>query len=254
MPFRIIPILLLSGNSIVKTQKFAKPQYIGDPLNIMKIFNEKGVDELIILDINASRNNSLNLSLIEEIASEAFIPLTYGGGINSLHDVEKLFKLGIEKVSFNNSIFTNINLVKDCVRNFGSQSVIATLDIKKSFFGQYKIYSYLKARLRVDPIDEVLIKLEKIGVGEILINDVERDGTLKGYNENLIQFIFPKTNTPILHAGGLSGLSDLKYISELGYSAGCGGGYFIFNGRRNGILITYPSEESIEGYIGERFD
>lgn len=254
MPFRVVPILLISNDGVVKTKNFSKSQYIGDPLNIVKIFNEKGVDELIILDINATKNAGINFSLIEEIASEAFIPLTYGGGISCIEDVSELFKLGIEKISLNNAIFSNFELLQNCVISYGAQSVVASLDVKKTVFGKYRIYSYLENSYRYESLSTTLSKLDGIGVGELLINDVSRDGTLLGYDHKLTEYIFNNTNLPLLHAGGLSSLSDLKYLRDLGYSAGCGGGYFVFNGKKNGVLITYPSEESLTEYIGDRFE
>ena len=212
MPFRIIPVILISNGGVIKTQRFKKPRYIGDPINTVKIFNEKGVDELIIIDTDASKKKLIDFTLIREIASEAFVPITYGGGIRSLTDVEKLFNLGIEKISVNQSIIGNCDLLRLCVKRYGSQSVVACLDIKKNIFGNYRLYSHITKKLINEPILNMIKRLEDNGVGEILINNVDRDGSMLGYDQELAKFFSENTSVPLLHLGGLASLAHLAFL------------------------------------------
>jgi len=254
LPFRIIPVILISNGGVIKTRQFKRPRYVGDPINTVKIFNEKGVDELIIIDIEASKRNEINFTLVEEIASEAFIPITYGGGIKSIADVERLFSLGIEKISVNQSIISGCDLLGKCVERYGSQSVVACLDIKKTLFGKYRLYSYITKKLLNESISNMIKRLEQHAIGEILINHVDRDGSMLGYDQELAKFLYENTSVPLLHLGGLASLTDLAFLKNLGYSAGCGGSYFVFSGKRDGVLITYPNEAQIIEYIGNRFE
>jgi cyclase len=255
MPFRIIPILLISNGEVVKTQKFKRPRYIGDPLNIIKIFNAKEIDELIVLDIDASKKKSaINFKLIEDIASECFFPLTYGGGVKNLSDVNTLIKFGIEKVSIQTSIFERPEFISDVVQQFGSQSVVASIDIKKNFLGKQGVYSHSKNKIIGYSIEKTIADLEQVGIGELLINDVDRDGTMSGYDLNLVKQCAQVATVPVIMSGGLSGIGEMRKLYDLGISAAAGGAYFIFQGAKRGILVTYPEEDKITKKLGDRFE
>ena len=185
---RIIPCLLLREGSLVKTIKFKKNNYIGSPVNTIRIFNELEVDELILLDILASRSNqSPDFKLIEEVAGECFMPLTYGGGIKTEAEVKKILSIGVEKVSINTSAVKNPSLIKNLVKTFGSQCIVGSIDIKKNFFGKnHIVINAGRENIKIDPIDWAL-KLERLGVGELLVTSINNDGTWKGYELDLIK-------------------------------------------------------------------
>ena len=167
---RVIPVLLLQGNGLVKTKKFRAPVYVGDPINAIRIFNEKEVDEIVILDISASKvGKKPNFELIAEIASECFMPMTYGGGINEIDDIKALFSIGIEKVCINQYCLTDFSLIKEASRIFGAQSIVVAIDIKYNFLGKPLIYDHVKKRVLSDPIN-FLLEAEKNGAGEIFVN------------------------------------------------------------------------------------
>ena len=245
---RVIPVLLLHNKGLVKTVKFKNPKYVGDPINAIKIFNEKEVDELIFLDIDASKENrGPNFELIENFASECFMPVCYGGGITTIEEIKKLFALGIEKISLNTSVMSDTNLIKEAIEIFGSQSIIVTIDIKKSLFGKYQIYNHKKKKSIKIPYLEYIKNIENLGVGEILINNVDLDGTQKGYDVNLLKTIANNVNIPVIACGGAGKLEDFKTVKkEANVSAVAAGSFFVFQGKHNAVLITYPKYEELE--------
>jgi cyclase len=179
---RVIPVLLLQKKGLYKTIKFSDGKYIGDPINAIKIFNDKQCDELILLDILASRDNSdINYKLIEEIASECFMPLAYGGGINKLEHIEKLLKIGVEKIILNSAVLSDFPFFKSAIEYFGSSTIVASVDIKKNLFGQFAIYSHSKKSIPKTPVFDFLKSLELAGAGELMINAVDLDGLMIGY-------------------------------------------------------------------------
>lgn len=239
---RIIPVLLLHNEGLVKTKQFAEPIYLGDPLNAINIFNDKEVDELIFLDIDASKNGKeINFELISDIASECFMPLAYGGGIKNIEEIEKLFYIGIEKVIINNSL-KNKSLIKESVRRFGSQSIVASVDIKNG-----AIYSYLEQKELSIGVDEYILKLEALNVGEIFINNITNDGMMQGYDIKLMKHLTAITEIPMIACGGAGNINDLKkIIQKTNVSAVAAGSLFVFVGVHKAVLITYPKYEELE--------
>jgi len=251
---RVIPVLLLQNKGLVKTLKFNKSKYIGDPLNVIKIFNEKEVDELIFLDIDASKKGlEPNYKLIKEFASECFMPVCYGGGITNLEQIKKIFALGIEKVSINHTALKNTNLIKQAIEIYGSQSITISIDIKKSLFGKYKIYNHVtKKTLKVSFLDYIK-QIEELGVGEVLINNVDLDGTQTGYDITLLKEVVDNMSIPVIACGGASKLEDFKLVKEQANISAVGAGsFFVFHGKHNAVLITYPTYEELQKLFGEK--
>lgn len=238
---RVIPCLLLKNGGLVKTLKFDNPKYVGDPINAIRIFNEKEVDELIVLDIEASKTNrEPNYDLIEEFAGECFMPLCYGGGIKSINQAKQLFSIGVEKISIQTSVLTNLALVTDIASRYGNQSVIVSIDVKKNLFGRYKLYSSASGKiLDMDWVD-FLKKAVDAGAGEILINTVDRDGTLSGMDIPLIKLAASACSVPLIAIGGVGSLADIKAAVKAGASAVAAGAFFVYHGPHRAVLITYP--------------
>lgn len=251
---RIIPTLLLHNKGLYKTVEFCvkKGKYVGDPINAIKIFNDKGVDELIFLDIDASKENKEpNYSLLKDIASECFMPVGYGGGVHSIEQMKKIFSIGIEKVVLNSILLENKNLLTDASKIFGSQSIVASVDVKKNIWGKLKVFNHVKKKCtKLDP-EEYISSLIDAGAGEIYITSVEREGTLKGYDIDLLQKISKKCPVPVVINGGASGLEDMsKAIVEGGASAVSASSIFVFKGPHKAVLITYPEYSELEKVIG----
>ena len=244
---RVIPVLLLRDNALVKSIKFKDYQYIGDPINAIKIFNDKEVDELVFLDIDASRNRKEpNYELIKSIATECFMPICYGGGITTIEQMKKIFKLGIEKISLNASIFDNIDLLLEATKIFGSQSIVVSIDIKKSLFGRYGVYNHIKKKIEKKNLIQYIKMIESYGAGEIFINNVDLDGTLKGYDTDLIKKIVNEVNIPMIYSGGAKNLEDFANAQKLNISAVAAGSMFVFHGKHKAVLITYPKYNELE--------
>ena len=239
---RIIPVLLLHNDGLVKTKQFTSPVYLGDPLNAIHIFNDKEVDELIFLDIDASRDRKeIDFELIKDIAAECFMPFAYGGGIKSIDEIEKLFYIGVEKVIINNGL-KNESLIKEAVRRFGSQSIVASVDIKNN-----AVYSYLDKKNLSLNIEDYMLKLESLHVGEIFVNNVSRDGMMQGYDILLMKHLSSITEVPMIACGGAGNMNDLKnIIQQTSISAVAAGSFFVFVGPHNAVLITYPKYEDLE--------
>lgn len=245
---RIIPILLLQNDAIVKTIKFRKPTYIGDPVNTVNLYNQFEVDELIILDINASaRNKRPNFSLIEELCAETFMPLTYGGGINCLEDMRLLFKLGVEKIVLGKAAYLNKNLITEAANQFGSQAIVASVDYKNSIWGNRKVFVQ-NARIKVKIcIEKYIEELINLGVGEILLNAVDRDGTMEGYDYEFVKYIAQKITIPVIAAGGAKNKFCIpKLIHYSGASAAAASSIFIYQNQARGVLINFPEREEID--------
>jgi cyclase len=244
---RVIPCLLLSNDGLVKTQKFSSPKYVGDPINAIRIFNEKEVDELIVLDIDASRERrSPNFDLIEQLAGECFMPLCYGGGIKSLADVKTLFGLGIEKISLQTALAIDKKLIRQVADLYGEQSVVVSMDIKRNWLGRPKIYSRSGAKFREEDWKKQLVELVKLGAGEVLINSVDRDGMRSGMDLELIRQASSLVDVPVIAIGGVGSMADIKAATLAGASAvGCGS-FFVFQGPHRAVLITYPLYEELQ--------
>ena len=241
---RIIPVLLLSKGGLYKTQKFQKPVYIGDPINSVKIFNEKQADELILLDYTAGREKrSIDLAKIEEIAGEAFMPMAYGGAIKSFEDAKKVFDCGFEKVVLNSVLFSDISLLQKIASVYGAQAVVASIDVKKNFLGKYKVY-YLSGTENSgkDPV-EWAKELAQNGAGEIMLNCIEKDGTWQGYDEDLIQKVSAVVSIPVVACGGAGSFTDFEKAIQAGASAVAAGSMFVFQKKGMGVLISFPSQK-----------
>lgn len=239
---RVIPCLLLNDGRLVKTTKFKKEKYVGDPINAIRVFNEKEVDELILLDISATKSGvGPDFDLIKKIAGECFMPLCYGGGISSLEQAKKIFSSGVEKIAIQNGNSINISLIKEIVSEYGSQSLVASIDIKKNFFGKYKIFDYTNNRYKHGSWKEYILNLQSYGVGEILINVVNNDGIMKGMDLNIIEEASSILKVPLTAMGGVGCLDDIKKGVLAGASAIGVGSYFVFHGPHKAVLITYPN-------------
>ena len=240
---RIIPTLLLKSGEIYKTRKFKKPSYVGEPINIVRIFNEKEVDEIIILDIDASlKKMSPNIELLRKIASECFMPLSYGGGIDSVEIGREILAVGIEKLVINSNAWTNKELIPNLVSKFGRSTIIGSIDYKRTWRGYSKtrIKSGTKS-INKSPIVCAKI-LEELGVGEIMINSIDRDGELVGYDHETIKKITSFSNIPIIASGGANSLEEINKVIDIsGASAAAAGAFFIYQGKHRAVLISYPS-------------
>ena len=243
---RVIPCLLIQNDSLVKTIKFKDTKYVGDPINTLKIFNEKEVDEILVLDIEASKNDSeANYELIGNFASECFMPLSYGGGISSIDQAHKIFDLGVEKISLNSMLLNDLNEVKKICEEFGSQAVIASIDICKNYFGRYKIFNSKIKKIYNCNLDEFIDKVIDAGVGEIILNAIYKDGTMEGMDTNLIELVNKRINIPLISIGGVGSLEDIKNGILAGSDAISAGSFFVFNGPHRAVLITYPKYENL---------
>lgn len=244
---RIIPVLLLSKGGLYKTIRFQKPQYIGDPINAVKIFNEKEADELILLDYTASKENrGIDYKKISEIAGEAFMPMAYGGAIRSFDEAKKVFDGGYEKVVLNSVLFTDIKLIAQIADVYGAQAVVGSIDVKKNLFGKYKVFSHSgSTNTGKDPV-EWAQTLEREGVGEIMINAIERDGTWEGYDEQLVQKLSSAVSIPTIACGGAGSIDDFRKAVKAGASAVAAGSLFVYQKKGMGVLISFPSQERIK--------
>ena len=240
---RIIPCLLVHQKGLVKSVNFKNYKYVGDPLNAVRIFNEKEVDELIVLDIDASvENREPDFKMIENLAAECNMPICYGGGIKTIEQAQKIFSLGVEKIAISSAIINDSSLIKKIVEIVGSQSIVVVLDVKKSFFGTYEIYIH-NGKIKTDKNLLAFVKeLEILGVGEIIINSIDHDGVMKGYDFNLIEKVRNAINIPITVLGGAGSLVDIqKLISKFGLIGSAAGSLFVFKGIYKAVLINYPS-------------
>ena len=243
---RVIPILLLQENGLVKTKNFKNPKYIGDPINAVRIFNEKEVDELIFLDITTTRyNKKINFELLSEIASECFMPLTYGGGVKDIDTIRKILKLGVEKICINSYMFKNANFVREAVKLFGSSTIVVSIDVKKNIFGKYKIWSHGGTKKVNTTFDNAIKLIEEIGVGEILINSIDKDGCMLGYDCSLINKVSKSVSIPVVASGGAGTIIDFQKAISNGASAVGAGSMFVLHGKHKAVLITYPNRKDI---------
>lgn len=241
---RIIPCLLKKNRALVKTIKFSGIDYIGDPINTIKIFNNFEVDELVLLDINSTIGKTPpDFRLIRQVASECFIPLTYGGGIHSIQDMKNIFQLGVEKIIICSFAFACPQFITKASQEFGSQSVIVALDIKKNIWGNYEICTHSgKNRTGIDPVFFAK-EMQRRGAGEILINSIDRDGTMEGYDTNIIKKISTSVSIPVVACGGAGKLSDIKSAIHAGAAATAAGSIFVYQNTNRAVLINYPDEK-----------
>jgi cyclase len=244
---RVIPVLLLRDRGVYKSIRFDNHKYVGDPINAVKIFNEKEVDELLVLDIGATRNKRPpDLQQISDIAGEAFMPIGYGGGITSMEEVKKILYAGVEKVVFNYSTINNPQLVEEAATVVGSSSVVVSIDYKKDWLGRTKAYTNGgKTNTRKSPV-ELARQAEQMGAGEIIINSIDRDGTYAGFDLQMIRTISEAVNVPVIACGGAGSVNDFKLAVEAGASAVAAGSMFVFQRPHNAVLISYPSQQELK--------
>jgi len=241
---RIIPSLLLHDKGLVKTVNFNSPKYVGDPINAVRIFNEKEVDELAFFDIDATvLNKEPDYVLIEKLANQSRMPLCYGGGVKTVEQAQRIFSLGIEKIALSSAITENQQLVTQLVERVGSQSVIIVLDVKKKLFGGYEVFTHNgKQATGINPI-KFAKEIEGLGAGEIIINSIDQDGVMKGFDMNLIEKIAESISIPLTVLGGAGSLSDIqKVIDKHGVIGVAAGSLFVFKGPYKAVLINYPSQ------------
>ena len=239
---RVIPSLLLKGQGFVKGKKFKDHKYIGDPINSIRIFNDKQADEILILDISCTLNGTApNFKLLSELSSEAFMPLSYGGGITSLEQVEKLFTIGFEKVVLNSIVFQNPNFIAEVVSIAGSSSVVVSMDVKKNIFGRYDIFSHSGSKKQfIDPL-EFAKKAEQLGAGELILCNIDREGTRMGYDLNILHKIATQVSVPVIASGGAGSLDDFQVaVKDAKIAAVSAGTFFVFHGKHDAVLIQYP--------------
>lgn len=244
---RIIPCLLYDGSGLVKTVKFKNPSYIGDPINAIKIYNEKEVDELIIIDINATKQKRKpNFDKIADMASEAFMPFAYGGGVKTFEDFATLYKIGVEKVIVNTLIQEHPEVIKKVIEQYGAQAVVACIDFKKSLFGAKVPYSYIGHKIKFNLIDYAKYLAKDIGVGELMLYSVDKDGTWEGYDVEVIEQLLNAVEIPVIACGGCGSIDDLKQILyKTNANAAAIGSMAVYSKKGMGVLINFPKRESI---------
>lgn len=253
---RVIPCLLLHEGGLVKTTRFREPKYVGDPINAIRIFNEKEVDELVLLDISATRQGrGPAYAVIEDVASECFMPLAYGGGIRTVEEARRIMKLGVEKVIFNTSAWLRSDVIRDASNEFGAQAVVVSIDVRRKLLGRYEVHVENGTQpTGVDPV-EYARRMETYGAGEILLTSIDRDGTMKGYDIELIRKIASAVKIPVIACGGAGSLDDFRQaVAVGGADAVAAGAMFVFHGPHRAVLITYPPRRALEQALGPPSD
>jgi imidazole glycerol-phosphate synthase subunit HisF len=253
---RIIPCLLVHNKGLVKTVKFKDPKYVGYPINAVKIFNEKEVDELIVVDIDASAQNSEpDYKMIENLAIECRMPFCYGGGIKTVDQAHRIFNLGVEKISISSAAVENPSIVSEMAERVGNQSIVVVMDVhKKSLSGKYEVMTYNGTHSTgLNPI-EFAIEMEKLGAGEIVINSIDLDGTMKGYDLNLINKVRNEIHIPMTVMGGAGSFEDIGLvIKQHGIIGAAAGSLFVFKGKYRAVLISYPNKIEKQNLIKSYF-
>lgn len=244
---RIIPCLLLNGTGLVKTVRFKNPRYIGDPINAVRIFNQKKADELLFLDITATREKRTPpMDLIKKLSDECFMPFAVGGGISSIEQIEMILKAGTEKVSLNTHAMERPELVKEAAEIFGGQSIVCSMDVMRDWTGKYAVYTHSGKKKKTRSPVEVARQMEKMGAGEILLNSMERDGAMGGYDIELIRKVSDSIGIPLIASGGAGTLEHLnEAVVKGGASAVAAGSMFVYHGRLRAVLINYPGNDEL---------
>ena len=239
---RVIPCLLIRGNGLVKTRRFKEPVYVGDPVNAIRIFSEKEVDEIVLLDIDASREGrEPNYELISEMAGEAFMPVAYGGGIRNLDQVRRLIRAGIEKVVINTAATESTDVIRAAADIFGNQAVVGAVDVKRTLLGGYRVVAKSASVGVKVGLDTHVQTLMAAGAGEIFLNSVDRDGMMSGYDIQLIRSVTQNVDVPVIACGGAGTVEHLSQgVHEGGASAVAAGSMFVFHGKHRAVLINYP--------------
>lgn len=250
---RVIPILLLKNKGLIKSVKFKNYRYIGDPINAVKIFNDLKADELMFLDILASaENRTISVELIRNIGDEANMPFAVGGGISSIEQIRACIKAGAEKVVIGAQAIFNPDFIKKASQEFGSSTIVACIDVKRKIFGGNKVCTLNATKFtNKDPV--IFAKeLDTLGVGEIIVNSVDMDGTMQGYDLALVKSIADAVEVPVVAAGGAGNLQHLKEVVSIGSaSAAAAGSIFVYHGPRNAVLVNYPNKNQLNELFGE---
>jgi cyclase len=244
---RVIPCLLLRNGGLVKTTKFDRPRYIGDPINAVRIFNDKEADELVFLDIEATSSSAgPNFDLLSDIASEAFMPFSYGGGLDSIDQIKRLYSLGVEKVVLGCAAWEQPALIEAAARAAGSSSVVVALDVRRSLFGRFSAFVRRgRVDTKQDPVSYARDVVNR-GAGEILLTSVDREGTGTGYDTELIRRVAEAVDVPVIASGGAGRLQDFRAAVDAGASGVSAGSLFVFHGRHRAVLITYANAEELK--------
>lgn len=242
---RLMPCLLMSNGALVKTIRFKDGPYVGDPVNAVRIFNQKEVDELILLDIHATtQSRGIDFDTLEKVVSECFMPICYGGGVRTIEEMRRLYALGIEKISLGAAAFEVPDLVQQASREFGAQAVVVTLDVKKALLGKSTVRTRNGTRdTKASPLDAAR-DFEAKGAGEILLYSIDRDGTWSGFDLKLIESVSRGVSVPVVATGGAGSLRDVKAaVKEAGASAVAIGSMAVFQGKDLGVLIKFPARK-----------
>jgi len=246
---RLIPCLLVQNGGLVKTVNFSNPKYVGDPINAVRIFNEKEVDELVVLDIDATiKRDEPDYQLISHLASECRMPLCYGGGVQTVTQIEKIISLGVEKVAISSAVIENVKLIPNAATRVGSQSLVVVIDVKKTgLLRRHEVVTHNGTRRTgLNPV-EFATHVAELGAGEIVINSVDRDGEMKGYDLDLVENVRKQINLPLTVLGGAGSLEDLRELVErFGLIGAAAGSLFVFKGKYRAVLINYPNQEEKE--------
>jgi imidazole glycerol-phosphate synthase subunit HisF len=244
---RIIPCLLYDGSGLVKTVKFKNPSYVGDPINAIKIFNDKEVDELILIDINASREKRKpHFDKIANMAGEAFMPFAYGGGVKTFDDFATLYNIGVEKVMVNSLIQEKPDVISKVVSHYGAQAVVACVDFKKPFFGEKSPYSYVGGKIKYDLVSYAKYIAEDLGVGELMLQSVDNDGTWEGYDHETTSRLVNAVDIPVIASGGCGSVGDLKkMLYETDANSAALGSLAVYSKKGMGVLINFPNRNQI---------
>lgn len=248
---RLIPCLLLKGSGLVKTVNFNKYNYVGDPINTCRIFNELEVDELTFLDISASvENKEPDYKVLQEISEECFMPVSYGGGVKNIQQVEKILNIGFEKVIVNSAALENKKLLTEIANNFGSQSLIVSIDYKKNLFGKYQVYGFSGTKnYKVHPV-EWAKEVKEFGCGEIMLTSIDREGTWKGFDVELTKQVTEKVNIPVIANGGAGNIDEIaEVVNNGGASAVALGSMVVYQAKDMGVLINFPDRELLSKKI-----
>ena len=252
---RIIPCLLVHEKGLVKSVNFKNHKYVGDPINAVRIFNEKEVDELMVIDIDASvENREPDYKKIENLAADCRMPLCYGGGVKTVEQAQRIFSLGVEKIAVSSAIIEDPDFITRMAEKVGTQSVVAVLDVKKKLLGGYEVYTHNgKKKTGKNPV-EFAKELEKLGIGEIVINSIDNDGVMKGYDMGIIEKVRETVSIPMTVLGGAGSLEDIKQlIKKFGIIGASAGSLFVFKGVYKAVLINYPSREEKDNLIMDNY-
>lgn len=250
---RVIPVLLLADGGLSKPKGFNRARYLGDPINAVKIFNEKVADELVLLDIEATSRGSIDFDWIGDIVSEAFMPVAYGGGLSSLEDCARVFELGVEKVVINTAAVERPELISEISNRFGAQAVIVSIDAKRNVFGRWRAFTRGgRKEARFSPAELAQAAVQR-GAGEIMVTSIPREGTFKGYDLDLLRAVCDSVSVPVIAHGGAGKVEHfVEAIARGGASAVAAGSMFVFAGEGEGVLISYPSPDELQAQFWRR--